>query len=100
MVLYLIFMGCLFIIFGILIKTKKWLWIHQGVCKRPVDINKYTKYMGILDIVMGLFYILIGIIFYCIKLKIPSWLLLIILAMNIVLIIMGENKYKTNPSSI
>lgn len=87
-----LFLGLLFIVGGITIKTKKWLWIHQGFDKRPVDIDKYTKYMGNIDIVLGIIYIFVGVMFH--YFKIPDIAAFIILIIYIALTIYGEIKYR------
>jgi hypothetical protein len=84
--------GLLFVVGGITIKAKKWLWIHQGFFKRPVDVDKYTKYMGNIDIIAGIIYIFVGVMFH--YFKIPDIAAFIILIIYIALIIYGEIKYR------
>jgi len=79
------------VVCGILTITKKWLWLQQGICKRPVHINQYTKYMGIIDILFGLIYAIAAIIYF--KTAIPSGITLLILFVFISLIIFGEIKF-------
>ena len=87
----IIVLGLILIIIGILTITKKWLWLQQGFCKRPVHINKYTKYMGIIDIIIGVIYAGLGGIYF--HRIIPSSLLFGTGLMFILLIIFGEIKH-------
>jgi hypothetical protein len=92
MSILLLFFGSLSIICGITIKYKKWLWLHQGIVKRPVDVNKYTNYMGILDVITGIIFIGIGLMynFY----NISDAIIFIMLNIYIAFLIYGEVKYR------
>jgi hypothetical protein len=92
MSIVLLFLGVLSIICGITIKYKKWLWIHQGLAKRPVDVNKYTNYMGILDVIAGIIFISIGLIFN--RNNIPDASIFIVLIIYFAFTIYGEVKYR------
>lgn len=87
-----LFLGLFFIICGIAIKNKKWLWIHQGLMKRPVEVDKYTYYMGIIDIITGIIFIMVGFMFY--YFKISSKVMFIIFILYCAFSIYGEVKYR------
>ncbi len=93
MTILLFILGLFFIACGITIKYKRWLWIHQGLIKRPVDIIKYTNYMGIIDVIAGTIYIIVGIMFYYFEM--PTILVFIILIIYCISTIYGEVKYRT-----
>jgi hypothetical protein len=92
MFIVLLFLGVLSIICGITIKYKKWLWLHQGLIKRPVDIEKYTNYMGILDVVSGIIFIGIGVMFHFYN--ISDAIIFIMLTIYVAFTIYGEIKYR------
>lgn len=90
----IIVFGLILIIVGILTITKKWLWLQQGLLKRPVHINKYTKYMGIIDIIIGVICIVLGVIYFFNN---QSGNLFIVPALLLIpLDIFGEIKYHKN----
>lgn len=91
-VFVVIVLGVLLIACGVLTITKKWLWLQQGLCKRPVQINKYTKYMGIIDILCGLILVITEIIYF--KTIIPSGITFLIFFLFISFIIFGEIKFR------
>lgn len=92
MSIVLLFLGVLSIICGITIKYKKWLWIHQGLVKRPVDVEKYTNYMGVLDVIAGIIFISIGLIFN--HNNIPDASIFIVLIIYFAFTVYGEIKYR------
>lgn len=92
MSIFLLFIGIIFILTGINVRKKKWLWFHQGFVKRPVDIEKYTKYMGTLDVIAGIiFFMLTFLSFYYVITKNIAILFLLIYC---VFCLYGEFKYK------
>lgn len=62
-IIYIV-LGAILVLAGILSITKKWMWIQQGVAKRPVYAEKYMRYMGTADIIFGLIGIALGIFAY------------------------------------
>ena len=89
--------GLYWIIVGIVVKRKKWLWIHQGIYKKPVDVEGYSNYMGFIDIVAGISCVMLGAISFYVN--IPYIVAFIILITYSVLTLYGENKYKKPSSS-
>lgn len=87
-----IILGILWVLCGIAFKFKKWLWIHQGIIKRPVDVNRYTDYMGIVDIAAGICYIIAGIIDYFYQ--VPEETFFLIFIITCCFVIHGEFKYR------
>ncbi|HHV10112.1 MAG TPA: hypothetical protein GXX75_07530 [Clostridiales bacterium] len=59
-----ILLGTILVLAGVLTITKTWMWIQQGVLKRPVHVEKYTGYMGSVDILFGLLGIALGVLRY------------------------------------
>lgn len=88
----MIITGSILVVFGILSITKKWLWLQQGFCKRPVHVDSYMKYMGIIDIVIGALCLALGLIYR----QSETLLILaaIITSIMLVLIIVCEVKYR------
>ncbi len=87
-----LFLGLFWIMCGIGIKVKKYLWIHQGLYKRPVDVDKYTNYMGIVDMIAGICCIILGFLFCFIT--ISDKVIFILSIIYCTLIIYGEAKYR------
>ncbi len=63
MLLYVI-LGSLLIVVGVLSVVKKWPWLNQGFGRQPMDIPRYTKYIGIVDICFGASFLIYGLICY------------------------------------
>ncbi len=62
MTLYIV-LGAILTLVGVVTVIKKWPWMNQGFGRRPVDIPRYTKYMGIVDICYGVSFLIYGL--YC-----------------------------------
>ncbi len=84
----LIVVGVILVLAGILTITKKWMWIQQGVVKRPVHVEKYMRYMGGVDIIFGLLGMALGILGYGDNIRISA--LLVYFPIKI----WGEIKYR------
>ncbi|MBP1754978.1 MAG: hypothetical protein H6Q59_1376 [Firmicutes bacterium] len=94
MSILLIITGVILILGGTLSITKKWMWIQQGYFKRPVRVNEYMRYMGIVDIILGLFWITFGLINY--GKHVSDGLVFLSLFIYVVLKVYGEIKYRIN----
>lgn len=86
-----IVLGTIIVLLGILSIIKKWMWIQQGIIKRPVHVKKYMRYMGSVDIMFGLCWIAIGIIYY--GSHIQDGIVLTSVLIYLLLKIGGEFKY-------
>ena len=64
MSIMLIILGVILILGGILSIVKKWMWLQQGLVRRPVRVKEYMRYMGAVDIVCGIISIVYGMINY------------------------------------
>jgi len=90
-------LGCLFIVGGIFTIVKKWEWLWLPIIGKKeiaVDIIKYTKFMGITIVVLGLLFILIAILEFAIEIKLPSWIYILTLLIYQGLTVFDKIKYK------
>lgn len=87
----LIILGVILIPAGILSIVKKWMWIQQGVIKRPVRVKEYMSYMGTVDIICGLFWLAFGLINYTRHIK--DGTVLISLLVYLLFKLYGEFRY-------
>ena len=94
----LFFIGLLFIVIGLITWKMKKLWFHRGFIPRT-EQDGYAKFMGILDIIIGLSWILLGVLIFIFQKKVPLWMPFVILLIYIVLMTYGEIKYKSDPKS-
>lgn len=92
MQMILLILGLYLILSGIAIKNKKWLWIHQGLIKRPVDTERYCKYMGLADAAFGSIYLLLHILSS--YLYISEIIIAIVFVCYVIILVYGERKYK------
>jgi len=92
MSILLIITGVILILGGTLSITKKWMWIQQGYFKRPVRVNEYMRYMGIVDIILGLYWITFGLINN--GKHVSDGLVFLSLFIYVVLKVYGEIKYR------
>jgi uncharacterized iron-regulated membrane protein len=87
-----ILLGILLIALGIVGWKMKKIRVFQGWIPREVNTDKYLKYMGILSIAIGLFYLGLGVL--SIWYEIPIDLFIIGLCGYVLLWICGEHKHK------
>jgi len=92
----LFFIGVLFIVIGLITWKMKRLWFHRGFLPR-VNQDGYAKFMGILDIFVGLIWILLSVIAFAFQKRFPLWTPFVILVFYVILMTYGETKYKIDP---
>lgn len=92
----LIILGVILILSGILTIVKKWMWLQQGLYKRPVRVKEYMRYMGTIDIICGLVWICAGVINY--GKPINDGMVFLSLCVFFVLIIFGEIRFHEKKS--
>lgn len=88
----LIIAGTILILGGVLSITEKWMWLQQGYVKRPVRVNEYMRYMGMVDIIGGLFWLSVGVVKY--GQHINNGLVILSGLLLVVLKIYGEFRYR------
>ena len=87
-------MGCWVVLCGILVKNRKWIWLHRGVRKTQVDVDKYANYMGFIDITAGILVILEWLFCFVIQRNIIAWYVFPTLLAWVVLQLRGDIKYR------
>ncbi len=88
--------GALLIIGGIISIATQWLWSNQGFAKRNVtDLKAYTRYMGFVDIGLGVGFCFYGVVSFLVELQFN--LMFIILIIGIIFFVYGERKYRVLP---
>ncbi len=88
--------GALLILGGLLAIFKQWLWSNQGFAKRTVtDERAYTRYMGLVDLGLGLVFCVFGIVSFWISLKFN--IIFIFLFVGVLFFMYGERKFRIPP---
>jgi len=89
----LFIIGLFFIVIGLITWKMKRLWFHRGFLPRG-NQDGYIRVMGILDIIAGLSWILLGVITFIFQKIFPLWTPFLILLIYVILVTFGETKYK------
>ena len=77
---FLILLGVLCIIMGIITKVKKTLFFHQGFAQKDVNLDKYTNYFFWVDLGIGACLILLALISGSISISLKMPVLFIAIA--------------------
>ena len=83
--------GAIVMISGLIIRKTRENWMTRAQRYRPVDIEKYTKFMGILGIVTGIVCIALG--FFHLYSEITAGFFLITVLVYVILSMYCERKY-------
>lgn len=91
MVYVLSVLGVFIITCGVVIKKKKWLWIHLGIRKKELAVELFTKHICTVDIIFGILFVLTGVFYKYISM--PSLVIIAICIIYTAVNFYVENKY-------